>query len=160
MSARNSNWYISERTRALAVMHLTRRDDLVVKEEVREPDQVLDLIVEIVDPRKTGQRRFGVYLQGTPSTTTEEHANKVLGISLRRFHGYGEVPYPFCLFYFTMEDSQGYFTWVAEPMVDDGRPRLRYHEEAHCTQLDRDVLDRIVLRVNAWYDAFYSTVKV
>ncbi|CAN5704783.1 hypothetical protein BH23PLA1_BH23PLA1_44770 [soil metagenome] len=158
--ARDSDWFISERIRALAIMHLTRRADLIVREEAREPDKILDLVVDIIDPAKPGRRRFGVYLQGTKSPVTIEHANTVLRPSMARFRAYGEVPYPFCLFYFTMEDNKGYFTWTAEPMIDDeGRPRLRYHEAPHCTEIDREVLDQIVDKVNAWYDAFYITIK-
>ena len=160
MPSTQSEWYIGERVKALAVMHLTRRKDLVVKEEVREPGKIRDLLVEIISPEKVGWRRFGVYLQGTKAAVTEKHADRVLSLSLQRFRDYGETPYPFCLFYFTMDDNQGYFTWVAEPIISDGTPKLDYHEEAHCIKLDREALDHIVDRVNDWYDAFYGMVKL
>jgi hypothetical protein len=158
MARKQSDRFIAERVESLAIMHRTRRPDLTVRRATREDDQVIDLMVEITEPgRPFGWKKFGVYLQGTKSPVTVEYANKVLTASLRRFFGsYGEPSLPFCLFYFTMDDNQGYFTWLADPVVEDGRQRLRYLERADCTRLDRQVLDQIVERVKAYYEAFYS----
>jgi hypothetical protein len=54
MSATKTAWYIDERVKALAIMHLTRRDDLVVKDEVRESGQIPDFVVQIISPVKMG----------------------------------------------------------------------------------------------------------
>ena len=140
-------------------MHLTRRPDLTVRREVRAVGQVLDLLVEITEKgTPTGWKKFGIYLQGTKTPVTVSDANSKLKISLRRFfNNYGEPAIPFCLFYFTMEDNQGYFTWVAEPVVDEGRFRLKYHKDkADCVLLDDQVLDQIVEAVNAYYVALYK----
>ncbi|MBV8069319.1 MAG: hypothetical protein JO270_05400, partial [Acidobacteriaceae bacterium] len=74
------------------------------------------------------------------------------------FGEYGEPALPFCLFHFTMEDNQGYFTWVAEPVVEEGRQFLKYHrEDAPATRLDQRVLDLIVASVDAYYDTLYKS---
>lgn len=158
--AKASDWFIAERLESLAIMHLTRRRDLIVRRETREGDRVVDLMVEIVGSEGSGWKKFGVHLQGTKTPVTVEHANKVLGLSLRRFlNHYGEPTLPFCLFYFSMDDGQGYATWIAEPVIKEGRPKLQYHKVANCFVLDRQALDRVVECVNAWYDAFYGAMK-
>jgi hypothetical protein len=73
--------------------------------------------------------------------------------------GLSEMPYPVCLFFFTMVDNQGLYTWYAEPIFKSGKPRLKYHEAAHCARLDNAALDKIVESVDRWYDAFYSMIK-
>jgi hypothetical protein len=72
----------------------------------------------------------------------------------------GPFPYPVCLFYFTMDDDQGYYSWVAEPAVEAGQPRLLMHAAPHCRKLDAAALDDIVQKVDHWYDAFFSRIAV
>lgn len=158
MASKQSNSFISERVESLAIMHLTRRPDLAVRREIRTVDNVMDLMVEIVDEgRSPGWKTFGVYLQGTKTPVTTSDADSKLKISLRRFfNSYGEPTIPFCLFYFTMDDNQGYFTWIAEPVMHNRGFRLKYHKEtANCVPLSDDVLDQIVEAVNAYYAALY-----
>lgn len=158
--AKDSDWFLGDRARALAIMHLTRRDDLIVKDVIRGADRSEDLSVQIRDPNRPGLRRFGVEVKGSMASFDGTHADRALRPILRRFRDGGEVPYPFCLLYFTMEDDRGYFAWLAEPIVDgEGRPRLHYPDEPHYHRLDRPSLDRTVECVNEWYDAFYSTIR-
>jgi hypothetical protein len=157
MARKKPEWFTNLRLPSLAVMHLTRRPDLRVRQEVRVGGKVLDLMVEVVDGEGPAWKKFGVYLQGTPSPVTIGHANKVLDISLRRFfNDYGEPTLPFCLFYFTVAEGQGFVTWIAEPLVEDGSPTLRYHEQSDVVVLDGEALDRIVDQVNAYFDAIRS----
>jgi hypothetical protein len=139
--------FIAERARALAIMHLTRRDDLVI---VDEKSQVLLMQIGR-DPSLP--RRFGVLVQGAMSPVTPEQANKVLRFSVQRFKRLGPFSCPVCLFFFTMRDNQGYSTWLLEPTVEQGHPRLVPREEPDCEILDNDTLGQIVAAVNAWYDA-------
>src|SRR5947209_14650698 len=103
MARKKPEWFKDLRLPSLAIMHLTRRPDLRVKQEVRIGGKGLDLMVEIVDGDRPAWKRFGVYLQGTTSPVTIDHANKVLDISLRRFlDDHGEPTLPFCMFYFNV----------------------------------------------------------
>jgi hypothetical protein len=157
MARKKPEWFKDLRLPSLAIMHLTRRPDLRVKEEIRRGSKVLDLMVEIVDGEGSAWKRFGVYLQGTMSPVTIEHANKVLNMSLRRFYNdYGEPTLPFCLFYFTVVEGQGFVTWIAEPMVENESPRLKYHDRPDFIVLDQEALDRIVEQVNAYFEAIRS----
>jgi hypothetical protein len=149
-------WFIEQRTRSLATVYLTRRDDLDVT-EAAEADGV-DLTVTIKARKEAANRRFGLVLQGARPEMTVEEVNAVLkpalvALSVRAF------PYPVCLFFFTMEHDRGYYTWVAEPMLTgDGSPALAQNREADGADLDTTALATIVARVNQWYDAFYSSM--
>jgi hypothetical protein len=158
MSESGKEWFVAERARALALMHLTRRDDLAVTEAGR--DVGLDYLVSISrEDKKPSVRQFGIVLRATRSPVTEEHLNKVLRPTMQSLLRVGEFPFPVCLFHFTMEDNRGYYTWIAEPVLaEDGKPRLQLHAAASCQKLDREALDRIVSQVDAWYDAFFSGI--
>ena len=157
MARKKPEWFKDLRLPSLAIMHLMCRPDLRVKQEVRVGSKVLDLMVEIVDGDGPAWKRFGVYLQGTTSPVTIEHANKVLILSLRRFlNDYGEPTLPFCLFYFAVGEGQGFVTWIAEPLVKDGVPTLKYHDKADFIALDQEALDRIVDQVNSYFEAIRS----
>jgi hypothetical protein len=157
---KEQEWFVAERTRALATMYLTRRDDIVIK-DARDAEVGLEYLIYIVKETEVpAVRQFGVALRGTPSPATEGQLDKVLRPTVRGLHRVGLVPYPVCLFHFTMEDNQGYYTWVAEPAVIDGAPKLLTHSEPHCRKLDREALDGIVNQVDRWYDAFFANISI
>jgi hypothetical protein len=80
---------------------------------------------------------------------------------MQSFSRVQEFPYPVCLLYFTMEDNQGYYTWIAEPVLTgDGKPQLQMHATADCKKLDREALDKMVSQVDAWYGAFFASIVV
>jgi hypothetical protein len=45
------------------------------------------------------------------------------------------------------------FTWIAEPILEDGMPVLRYHEKADTKKFDKGELDTIIEKINKWFDA-------
>jgi hypothetical protein len=149
---------IAKQVRALATMYLTRRSDLTVEEA--RGDLGLDLFVRLAPGGGQGVRQFGVELRGVFSSVTKVHADKVLRRSVREAQGYGPFGFPVCLFFFTMENNQGWYTWVAEPVVQSGKALLRAHEEADCRPLHKGALDEIVARVNLWYDAFFQNLAL
>jgi hypothetical protein len=149
---RFKEWFLAERARNLAAVVLTRRSDLDFK-DVKE-DTGLDYLVHIVhDHRPTG-KSFVILLRGAMSPVTEGHANKVLRPTVASFGGLGPFYYPVCLFFFTMRDDQGYYTWLLEPVItEQGSPKLIRRTDPDCRKLDDDALDHIVSTVSAWYDA-------
>jgi hypothetical protein len=154
------SWFVKQRTRALAMVHLTRRDDLVVTARPQEGVD-LDLLVRITKKgEERSLRQFGVLLRGRRDALTETQLDKKLRPTLQSLARTGPFLYPVCLFYFTMVGDQGYYTWVAEPAVAEEEPRLLMHEHAHCRKLDRPALDEIVGLVDRWYDAFFSRITV
>jgi hypothetical protein len=150
----NVEWFIAERVRALAIVLLTRRNDLKILEP--PPDVGLNTLVEIMKDQAPTARRFGVLLRGAKSATDETHANKVLRPSLQGFLRHSRsVPFPVCLFYFTMDDDQGYLTWANEPSLREGKPVLLPHGEAKVRKITRGTVDEIVEKVDRWYDEFF-----
>ena len=147
---------IAKRVRALAVMYLTRRSDLMV-EEVQE-DIGLDLIVRFAPENKEGIRQFGVEPRGVWSSVTKEHADKVLVASVRQAQRHGPFAFPVCMFLFTMEENKAWYTWVAEPVVQTGKAILRMHQRADCQPLNNAALNQIVAHVDRWYDTFLENL--
>lgn len=144
--------FIAERVRDLAVMYLTRRKDLEVRWEENSQEWV-DALVEIKGKDTPGRRLFGVELRGTMAPVTDDHANKVLRPSMQSMLRRGDFPFPVCLLYFTMQNNEGRFTWIAEPVLENGKPLLKYHGEADTRKFDKEALDGIVEKVNQWFDA-------
>ncbi len=148
---------IEKRARALAMMLLTHRADLLV-EEVKD-DIGLDYIVRFHTERKEGLREFGVELRGAWAAVTKDQADKVLRPALQRMKRYGPFPRPVCLFFFTMEKDGAWYTWVAEPVAAEGEtPRLRSCDEPDCRPLDKRALKDVLGRVDAWYDALFPSL--
>jgi hypothetical protein len=147
--------FIAERVRALAVVYLTRRDDLIVTEEAT--DAGVDLWVTLKLENKEAHRKFGVELRGGWTAMTRDNANKTLYPSMQRMLRYGPFPFPVVLFFFTMENNEGWYTWVAEPVVSlEGDFELVQHGEASCRPLNSGAIGEIVEAVDRWYDAFFA----
>ena len=157
MDKKFKEWFVAERARALALVLLTRREDLDVKETREESG--LDYTVYLKSEAAVGQRPFGVYVAGTMTPVTLDEANKQLKPVLRKVRTIGPFQFPVCVFYFTVKDDQGYYAWAYEPVVtEEGQPRLRPQVEAPCGELGNESLEAIVSAVKRWYDAFYSTI--
>src|SRR5262249_37293913 len=105
MSDQQQEWFIEERTRALAMIHLTRREDLAVANADRGSG--LQLVVSITKGKgEPSLRQFGVFLRGTKPPTTEADLDRTLRPTVRELLRAGEYPYPACLFHFSMDDDQ------------------------------------------------------
>lgn len=135
----------------MATIVLTRRDDLSIVETKK--DTGLDLHVFIDREDKPMRLMFGVLLRGVPSSVTIDHANAVLGPTMGQFQGMRKFTYPVCLFFFTMREEQAFFSWLAEPVVNGGMPKLVHHDKAHCVKLTTEHLDQFVDAIVQWYDA-------
>lgn len=147
--------FIAERVRALAVVYLTRREDLIVTEE--GTDVGVDLWVTLNLEDKEGHRKFGVVLTGVWTAVTANHANKVLNPTMQKMLRYGPFSLPVVLFFFTMENNEGWYTWASEPVVlSKGEFELVQHGEASCRPLDSGAINEIVETVDRWYDAFFT----
>ena len=151
MTTENKEHFIADRARALTTIVLTRRSDLKLVETKQSTG--LDYHVYVDREDKPMRLAFGVLLRGVSSPVTIDHANKVLGPTMGQFQGMRKFTYPVCLFFFTMRDEKAYFSWLAEPVVNGSGPKLVHHEKANCVELTDAVLDEVVERVVAWYDA-------
>jgi hypothetical protein len=143
--------FIADQVRALATIILTRRGDLTIMETKK--DTGLDFHVYIDREDKPMRLMFGVLLRGVPSPVTPEHANKVLAPTMGHFQGMRKFTYPVCLFLFTTREEEAFFSWLAEPVVNDGMPKLVHQNKANVVPLTDDLLDQVIQQIVAWYDA-------
>src|SRR5438105_1598219 len=110
MAEKQEQWFISERSRWLALMHLSRRKDLDIK-EVKDQGTGLTFMLSIVKANELPSvRQFGIVLSGTVEPATEEQVNELLRPALASSLSIGPFPYPVGLLHFTMQDDHGYFT--------------------------------------------------
>ena len=149
-------WYMGLRAESLLMVHLTRRDDLVVR-VTRSDDTGLDCLVTITrDHRDTG-RVFGVILKASRSlrpSVVPGDAGYKLPVKLRPETIPKDVPFPLCLIVFSMDDDQGYYRWIKRPILNpSGQANLRLHEDERFAKLDSDAIDTIVQEVVDWYQA-------
>ena len=146
---------IAERARASAIVYLTGRPDVTVKEDTEEIG--VELLAFIRPKGRRGIRQFGVALKGAWEGVTSARAKEVLRPTMRGLLRNGPFPFPVVLFFFTMQDDRARYAWVAEPIISpDGGAELRIHDEAKCLPLDERIADGIVARINDWYDAYYA----
>jgi hypothetical protein len=147
--------FIAELARILALVYLTRREDLVITEEPAERE--LDLWVTLNTKGKERHRKFGVEVKGGWAAVTAGNVNKALQPTMRQMLRYQPFPFPVVLFFFTMENNEGWYTWVAEPVVSSGGEfEIVQHGEASCRPLNTEAIDEIVEAVDRWYDAFFA----
>lgn len=148
---------IEKRARALAMMLLTHRPDLLIEEVA---DLGLDFIVRF-NTEKEGMRELGVKVRGARAAMTKEQADKALRPSMQQIKRHGPFTRPVCLFFFTMEYDGAWYTWVAEPTEsDDGKPTLRSCDAPDCRLLDKRAVKEIVERVDSWFNAVYPSLVV
>jgi hypothetical protein len=151
--------FVEKRVRALALMLLTRREDLFI-EEVKD-DIGLDFIVRFHTKAKEGLREFGIKLGGSWSTVTKEHIDTAVSPIVQEMKRHGPFLRPVCVFLFTMENDEGWYAWVAEPIeVADGNALLRYADEPACRPLHKGALKDIIERVDVWYDAIFANLLI
>ncbi|MBI1927987.1 DUF4365 domain-containing protein [Candidatus Poribacteria bacterium] len=147
-------WFIGQRAEHLAILHLTRRGDLVVTQA--STDDGPDILVEISRNNKVTGRIFGVQVKASqrfrivPDNSLRGDEFK---IPIRAFSMPEDLPFPLCLFLFQMENDEGFYRWLIEPIVrTESRPKLLVNEENIFRKLTREELDSIVGQVNNWYE--------
>jgi hypothetical protein len=136
---------------ALAMVILTRRNDLSIA--ATKKDTGLDLHVYIKREDNPMRLVFGVLLRGMSDAVTPEQANKILKPTVAQFQGMRKFTYPVCVFLFTTREQQAFFSWLAEPVVNDGVPKLVHHEKANAVPLTNELLEQVIQQIVAWYDA-------
>lgn len=147
---RNLQDFIAERAESLAVMYLTRRQDLVI-ERMKSADYGFDILVTILRDNLPTGRVFGVQVKAQ-DTAIGNLQDISLSIARQTTEYLHNVPFPLYLFLFTMEGDKGYYRWLNNVIADSNQvsPVLQ-KEQWH--SLDENGIRQIVDDVNAWYDA-------
>lgn len=148
-------WYLGERAEQLAIVYLSRRDDLVITREWAGSDGVIDLVVNLLKTGANTGRVFGVEVKALRSNRQIHPVSEpdVVRINLSRVPVPRDLPFPLCLFVFIMETDEGYYRWVKKPVYGLSRkPQLLLNDENTFRKLSTEAVNEIVLDVQGWYD--------
>lgn len=149
-------WYIGERAEALARVYLTRRPDLLVKPEHK--DYGVDYIVEIMKNSRPTRRAFGVQVKARVAPIVVGAESSRTTFRFVPDSWMAEIPFPLCLFVFTMENDEGFYQWVVDPIITTDGPKLHLNVHTELRRLDDTALDHIVEQVNSWYDVLLKSL--
>src|SRR5688500_17840486 len=104
-------WYIEERAIQLAIVYLTRRDDLLIYNMSNMPDNSFDLLVRIKGNSQPKNRVFGVEVKGKrllqATKSSEEFAFDIQYTKKELL-----VYIPVCVFLFNMTNDEGFYRWL------------------------------------------------
>lgn len=147
-------WYISLRAEALAIVYLTDRDDLIVSQQQQSTG--LDLLVTITKDGNSSGRLFGVQVKAVASSSELIQHNDIVKIKINKFNHLDKIsdlPFPVCLFFFTLDNDQGYYKWILEPNIDGKDSiNLLFNNSAEMRRIDEEEIEKIISRVNSWYE--------
>ncbi|WP_161602268.1 DUF4365 domain-containing protein [Tautonia marina] len=149
-------WYFEERAESLLMVHLTRRDDLEIQRQALDADRSVDYLVHITSGGRRTGRVLGIELKalrGLKPGRIDESRPFPLSLNLNDISYPIDIPFPFCLVVFDIENDHGFYRWLKEPTIDpSGRPGLVDRDANWFRRLDRDALDEIINQVNQWYE--------
>jgi len=148
-------WYIGQRSEALTIMYLTRRDDLIVSRQ-KEEDRGLDFLVTLLKDGGYSGRLFGVQVKATVSNPKLVQRDDIIEIksALKPLQSLTELPFPVCLFFFTLENDQGYYKWILEPVLEAPKnSKLFFNKSNEFKKLTDEEIANIISVVNSWYDS-------
>ncbi|QFS44080.1 DUF4365 domain-containing protein [Nostoc sphaeroides] len=147
-------WYIGKRAESLAIVYLTRRDDLIISQST--PNQGLDFLITITKDGVYTGRLFGIEVKATDSTSNLNKHNDILKLEKNRLYllqKFKDLPFPVCLFFFILENDKGYYKWILEPKINGQKQvSLNFNEDDELKKLDDKEIANIILSVNSWYD--------
>ncbi|AFZ25961.1 hypothetical protein Cylst_3846 [Cylindrospermum stagnale PCC 7417] len=148
-------WYIGLRSEALTKVYLTRRDDLIISQPPQKDAGGLDFLVTITKDGNYSGRIFGVQVKATASSSEliQQHNFFKLKNIKYNIKSFKDLPFPLCLFFFTLDNDKGYYKWILEPIVKDGNnAALKFNENDELRNLNDQEIDNIIAIVNNWYD--------
>lgn len=99
-------WYIDQRAEQVAFVYLSRRDDLLIHRQTN--DFLIDYLVTITDNGNYTGKLFGVQVKAQLSIHPKQRGSLVtLELDLPLIPE--EIPFPLCLFVFSMDTDVGYY---------------------------------------------------
>ncbi|MDX2242877.1 MAG: DUF4365 domain-containing protein [Leptolyngbyaceae cyanobacterium bins.302] len=142
--------FIGQRAEALAMVYLTRNQDLVINRMTHTHDYGIDLLVTIKQDDLLTGRIFGVQVKGRDKSFKNEDFLLPLNETPKLY--LHDLPFPVCMLLFTMEDDKGYYRWVNYSGNQLSKNFESINQDQWCL-LDTAAIERIVNDVNNWYAA-------
>ncbi|HEX2203795.1 MAG TPA: hypothetical protein VHG91_10880 [Longimicrobium sp.] len=139
-------WYVDERAHHLAIVHLTRRDDLVVRSA---PEDERPGFLVTITSGGHHWRVFGVDLRAelAPFAAGAEHS-----LSDHERELFRDIPFPVIQLVFDVRRDDGRFRWIKEPVAGAEGAGLRLTRSGALRPFDRATLDEVVTAVSEWYE--------
>ncbi|MFN8492156.1 MAG: DUF4365 domain-containing protein [Caldilineaceae bacterium] len=146
---------LEERAEQLAIVHLTRRDDLHVVVTGARYDDGIDLLVHITQNGVKTGRIWGVQVVARKALSFVGNGSSTsykVNMAMPSVSTFSDLPFPLCQFVFSMENDEGYYRWLLEPVVESSiYSKLLLNEQNSFRRLTKAELDNIVQLVNDWY---------
>jgi hypothetical protein len=101
-------------------------------------------------------RLFGVEVKAAVSAPKLVQRDDIIEIKLNLdpLQSLAELPFPVCLFFFTLENDQGYYKWILEPVFEgQSNSKLFFNKSNEFKNLDDEEIGNIISAVNSWYDS-------
>jgi hypothetical protein len=163
-------WFVAERAEALAVVYLTRRDDVeVIPVSPAASHPGYDLLIQLRQGDPATRPSFGIIVKGTRS---QRHSNRgTRPASFPIAYKAGELApntIPVCLFVFTVDDELGYYRWLQQPRITNEQATLRNNLPSAdqrsdqpdriilntaVAPLDNQAIEQMIAQVAQWYEA-------
>lgn len=145
--------FVGQRAEQLARMYLTRRKDIEI---VNAPEDLgYDLLVSLLQNGENVGRHLAVQVKAAisgKSLKKREDAVQSESVIATMSH-VRDLPFPVCLFFFTMDDDSAYWKWIREPLFEEpGRSKLSLNLSSTLRHLTDDELDRIMTDARKWYE--------
>jgi hypothetical protein len=147
------SWPIAQRAIQLAIVYFSRRSDLLITQP-HEFDYGVDLLVSVTQHGQITGRLFGVQIKASRHLQVKliNLANNEYMIKVATPEVLKDLPFPLCMVVFNMENDDGYYRWVLEPIVEPNNANLRANTRDIFKKLTKEELDSIVEQVNQWYE--------
>lgn len=152
-TATEQPWYLAERAEGLGVIYLTEDSRI----EVNRSQGVftgLDIVATLRENGHVGGRIFGVEIQAG-LTHGPGHLNsepKAWSVPSSREAFFRDIPFPVCLFHFTVDDDQGLWGWIKQPVAANTGSRLAFNRRVPLSRLTAQEVTKIVSDVGCWYN--------
>ena len=166
---RSENQFQAFRAENLALMYLTRRDDLLITKQEVAPD----FLVTLTKQGTYSGRIFGVEVKALHNAPEKREGNILFRVNytFQEYSLYQVITFPVCLFFFTMENDLGYYKWIRQPVIgpegdtglalnievmkrkeDHGGKPVAVTERSELNLLTQEEIDKVVSQVDCWYD--------
>jgi Domain of unknown function (DUF4365) len=143
-------WYIDQRAEQLAFVYLSRRDDLIIHKQ--DNDHLIDYLVTITENGNYTGKMFGVQVKAQLSIKPAQ-CGAFFTLDLESALIPEDIPFPLCLFVFSMDTDVGYYRWLKEPKFDAiGTSTLAVNQVNTFKQLTKDEFNRIIHQITLWYE--------
>ena len=149
---------MEDRAKAIATIMLTRRPELRLTQPPDGRESGYDFEVEIVEGNKRSY--FFIEVRSVWAPLQKSEVDIALQPYLAEAQTSRPLPFPSCIFLFTMKTNQCWFCWVTEPCIKDGRAFFRVSQRADAQRLDDRLLDQVLTSVTRWFDVYYANVNM